>query len=131
MNLQIQVHPMEYENEDPKITGDISKKSNVGICNVESFFESTDWLNPDNTNTYSMTHPVQSRFVKNMLDCVTIDQLPLDLIEQPTFIKLIRHLNKNILMFSRRTIGSRLKHFYEYEGNIKKCRNIFHSKIAL
>ncbi|CAG7723412.1 unnamed protein product, partial [Allacma fusca] len=126
------VHPGEYAKEDPEITGDAHNKLpkvNVGISNAETFFESVDWIKPNNKDTYSMTHPVQSRFVKDMVDCVAIDSVPLDLIERPTFIKMVRNLNKNIRLFSRRTIGRRLKLFYTQEFK-QKMKSVLNQLVA-
>ncbi|CAG7832958.1 unnamed protein product [Allacma fusca] len=118
-------HQPDYDTEvQCGNIGDTTKPkvwSNVGTAGSISPFVPTRWIRPNNTNAYSMNHPVQIRFIKDLIDCVCIDMLPLDFIERPTFIKLVRNLNGRIRLFSRRTLGRRLnKCFEEFQQKIKK-----------
>ncbi|CAG7825511.1 unnamed protein product, partial [Allacma fusca] len=118
-------HILDYERELQ--LGNIGTSSKPGLAAnsgtpaIDSVFASQKWIRPNNTGAYPRNHMLQKRFVRDILDCVAIDLLPLDFIERPTFIQLIRNLNQSIRLFSRRTIGRNLrKHFLEFQSKFKK-----------
>ncbi|CAG7727956.1 unnamed protein product [Allacma fusca] len=95
--------------------------TDVGTNCGDFLFEPKKMTKPTNDDAYPMNHPIQKNFLRDVIDCVAIDSLPLDFIERPTFIKLIRNLNKSIRIVSRRTVGRKLIEYYrEFEAKLKR-----------
>ncbi|CAG7821029.1 unnamed protein product, partial [Allacma fusca] len=111
---------------------DSSKFLNAGCSNSKSLFTTKKWTKATNKNAFSKCHPVQKQFVQDLLDCIAIDMLPLDFIERPTFIKLVRNLNRSIRLVSARTLGRRFVDAYSefkqrMKGTVKNVDdNTFH-----
>ncbi|CAG7822863.1 unnamed protein product [Allacma fusca] len=61
-------------------------------------------------------HLEQQQFINDFIDCIAIDMLPLDFIERPTFIKLVRNLDGNIRLVSTRTLVRRITESYTKVG---------------
>lgn len=58
---------------------------------------------------YNRMDVKQQRFETDVLDFITIDGVPLDIVTKPGFTKLIKNIDRQLRIPARRTIGRRLK----------------------
>ncbi|CAG7699138.1 unnamed protein product [Allacma fusca] len=134
-NLEIEVaeliHPEEFGSEE-RLAGASSKLSGK-YSTITDLFAKCKWTSPSNSGSYSSTHPVQSRFIQDLIDCICIDCLPLDFIQRPSFIKLICNLNSQIRLVSRTThdevekFGHNLKRRFRFTLVQEKLKKVFRS----
>ena len=114
-------HPDEYNEEAAEIP-DLSKKklpkTNVGAKSVIDAWSSNSWKPLNNNSAYMKDHPVQRRFMRDLMDCISVDQLPLSFIERATFQKLVRNLNREVRLVLRRSIGRRYHKFHYTEVTV-------------
>ncbi|CAG7722947.1 unnamed protein product, partial [Allacma fusca] len=118
------IHPEEFGSEE-RLAGASSKLSG-NYSTITDLFAKCKWTSPSNSGSYSSTHPVQSRFIQDLIDCICIDCLPLDFIQRPSFIKLIRNLNSQIRLVSRTTLSRKIRTQFKTEVQ-EKLKKVFRS----
>ena len=125
-------HPDDYafEAEKGNLHGVHARKlpsSNSNDCPVTEVLKSDVWVAPTNMNVYPMKHPSQKRFESDILDCISVDMLPMEVLQKPCVAKMIRNIDPKLRLFSRRTIGRRFSDFYEKQVTQKNILPNFYS----
>lgn len=81
----------------------IKRKKEEGTGPIDVFVPRTPLRH--GTKVYGNASPKQKQFLNDLLDLLAIGGLPLMICDHPTFIKMIRNLDRLISVPSRRTVG--------------------------